>query len=535
MRGSTSYSYYTPGKDDVPTTMCQTQVNDEALQFHWKTFPAPAKEFILGTLDNLSLKRLVDFWSNHPEYTSGSVAGGIYGASWYLALVYLNRNELSKARSLTLNGSFLQECYVSNCNADCIITMMYGYNPDMLVAQQSLQYSSFDRIASVCTCGTIGAEQLPYFVSGFNATHSTQAMYSFLQRSLPREYQQMLASFVNMGTKRRVMNFVGSVNQDWESKSLKSSLRSSSRSSPEDDDITLVIGGDSFRVCPTLPLKAVFNEYAEKNSVSLKSLRFSYAGKTLFLSTAGKKSPKELGMFDNDAIEVLSTQVAAPSCVNKQGTQKFNKDGHKKQKKASKKTRSKSKKGSSNIQVIKSDEEHKEEHSKMLTRLFEEADPKFKQLRQQLNALSLLKQQPKTKFPTKKLKQVCISPVFDPTLDCLGGKAGKTRFVVNVGEVANLYKSSKTLDSDTSASTISTVDLHGCTQEEAILRLNSGLKEWNEQAMLGTYPFIHSVTIICGAGGQVLSETVEKWIRRQPNVSNAPKTWIAKQRFGAAA
>jgi hypothetical protein len=95
--------------------MSPSQINDEALQFHWKTFPAPAKEFILTTLDNLSFKKLVEFWKNHAEYTSGSVAGGFYGASWYLALLYLNRNELSKARSLTLNGSFLQECYVSSC------------------------------------------------------------------------------------------------------------------------------------------------------------------------------------------------------------------------------------------------------------------------------------------------------------------------------------------------------------------------------------------------------------------------------------
>jgi hypothetical protein len=99
--------------NNAPTCMSPSQLNDEALQFHWKTFPPPAKEFILSTLDNLSLKKLVNFWKHHAEYTSGAVAGGIYGASWYLALVYLNRNELAKARSLTLNGSFLQECYVS--------------------------------------------------------------------------------------------------------------------------------------------------------------------------------------------------------------------------------------------------------------------------------------------------------------------------------------------------------------------------------------------------------------------------------------
>jgi len=31
------------------------------------------------------------------------------------------------------------------------------------------------------------------------------------------------------------------------------------------------------------------------------------------------------------------------------------------------------------------------------------------------------------------------------------------------------------------------------------------------------------VTIICGAGGQVLSEVVEKWIRENERVANARK------------
>jgi DNA-nicking Smr family endonuclease len=455
--------------------MSLSQVNDEALQFHWKTFPAQAKEFILTTLDNLSLKKLVEFWGTHAEYTSGSVAGGIYGASWYLALVYLHRNELSKARSLTLNGCFLQQCY----------------------------YSGFDKISKLCTLGAIGAEQLPYFFAGFQATRSANDMYSFLQRSMPREYQQMLASFVNMGTKSRVMNFVGSVNEDWEGKSRKSSLKSSLQSNvSDDDDITLVIGDDTFRVSPFMPLKTVFNEYAENNSVSLKSLRFTYAGKTLFLSTAGKKTPDELHMLDNDVIEVHSTQEAEPSDEDKQ-TQKTKKTGSKKQKKSCKKTRSKPKKGSSKIEFVNSDEEYKEEHSRILTKLHDEADPIFKEIRQRLNALNLLKQQPKSKAQSKKAE-------------------------------TNLYKSSKSLG--IVSSNVSIIDLHGCTQEEAISRLNEGLKEWNELAMLGQYPFIHPVTIVCGAGGQVLSESVEKWIGQQHNVSNAPKTQIiSKHRYAPAA
>jgi DNA-nicking Smr family endonuclease len=507
-------------------------VDDDALQFHWKTFPASAKQFILSTLDNLSLQKLVDFWSTHTEYTSGSVAGGIYGASWYLALVYLNRGEVSKARALTLNGCFLQECYVSSCLLAAHEFISSSLEPNIcLQSTPFFQYSSLEKIAYLCTCKTIGEYDLPYFYVGFQATRSTQAMYNFLQRSMPQEYQQMLASFVNMGTKSRVMNFVNNVSNDWESPSPKSSKKSL-RSSSDDEKINLIIGDDSYQVGTSTPLKSVFNEYADKNSVCLKSLRFSFGGKTLFLSTAGKKTPHELGMLDNDTIEVQSNQEPEPKEEDKPSPQKSKGSGAKKQKKGSKKSKSKSKKGCSKIEVSNSEDEHKVQHSKALTKLFEEAEPKFKLIRQELNSMNLLKQQPKTKTHSKRITPPPSFSEFNHASNGLGGKAGKTRFVVNVGEVSNLYKSSKSLNQPTA---VSTIDLHGCTREEAVSRLNEGLKEWNERAMLGTYPFIHSVSIVCGGGSQILSETVEKWIGEKKNVSNAPKRSMCTSRFGAAA
>ena len=165
-----------------------------------------------------------------------------------------------------------------------------------------------------------------------------------------------------------------------------------------------------------------------------------------------------------------------------------------------------------------------------MTKVFEEASPLLKEICQHLNTLNLVKQQPKTKDQTKKHAQVC-STLFKATMEDLGGKAGTSHFLVNVGEIHNLHKSSKTPHGP---STSSIIDLHGCSQEEAISRLNAGLKDCNEQAMLGSYPFIHSVEIVYGAGGQILSEMVERWIRSKPNVSNAPKK-TTRRRFGAVA
>ncbi|KAL7542962.1 hypothetical protein ACHAWF_007288 [Thalassiosira exigua] len=41
--------------------------------------------------------------------------------------------------------------------------------------------------------------------------------------------------------------------------------------------------------------------------------------------------------------------------------------------------------------------------------------------------------------------------------------------------------------------------------------------------MQGSYPFVRLATIICGGGNQILSGTVQEWIKSSNRVSNAPK------------
>ena len=48
--------------------------------------------------------------------------------------------------------------------------------------------------------------------------------------------------------------------------------------------------------------------------------------------------------------------------------------------------------------------------------------------------------------------------------------------------------------------------------------------KWVNTAMNGNYPWVIQVKIICGGGYQILSETVDAWIREKKNVSNAPKS-----------
>jgi len=114
----------------------------------------------------------------------------------------------------------------------------------------------------------------------------------------------------------------------------------------------------------------------------------------------------------------------------------------------------------------------------------------------------------------------------------LGGKAGKSHYAIQVGEVSNLYKTTKPNQISSSIdSSKHTLDLHGYTHAEALAKLDESLQVWNDAAMRGSYPFVQPAVIVCGCGNQVLSEVVEKWIKVNDNVSNAPKRSTRRRGF----
>jgi hypothetical protein len=83
----------------------------------------------------------------------------------------------------------------------------------------------------------------------------------------------------------------------------------------------------------------------------------------------------------------------------------------------------------------------------------------------------------------------------------VGGKAGRSHFVVMVGKVQNLYKTTKLsvlASSHQNQSSIPTLDLHGCSREEAITKLNESLEVWVDTAMRGYDPFVITAVIVCG-------------------------------------
>lgn len=280
-------------------------------------------------------------------------------------------------------------------------------------------------------------------------------------------------------------------------------------------------------VNPNVRLKTLMALYASKLEIPEQIYRISFNCDIIFLSSAGDTLLNELGIKDNDALllQVIQAPSVSPTPKKEQApmqTKPQKKKGGKKQarsnKKKSKKTNVKSSK-SSNPDPVITEEDYKKEHSKKLSFVFDEVRNTLRQIRKELNDAALQKSAPKVKkSSTPKKKQTTEEPAVFLPAAVETGKAGKTMLPILVGEPSSLYKPFNPLKIQTE-----TIDLHGCTQDEAIAKLDKSLPIWVYAAMRGEYPFLIGVDVITGAGGQVLAECVEDWIRSAQQVANRPK------------
>ncbi|KAL7505371.1 hypothetical protein ACHAXN_002859 [Cyclotella atomus] len=157
------------------------------------------------------------------------------------------------------------------------------------------------------------------------------------------------------------------------------------------------------------------------------------------------------------------------------------------------------------------------EHSNSLTLIFEEAAILFQERRQRLNDLALKKSSPKQKSPIKsKPSSTSTEPVGCCSLE-YESKAGKTFFPVLIGHEECLYKSSKAAKH--AHIKPRSLDLHGCTRDEALFKLSSNLPDWLDAAMK-EHPYTLPVNIITGGGSQIVADAVYCWILENRNVAN---------------
>ena len=251
-------------------------------------------------------------------------------------------------------------------------------------------------------------------------------------------------------------------------------------------------------------MKTLLSRYAAMRKLPLKSLRFKYEDRMLFVSSIGNKSPYDLGMQNNDVYVSRLGNVDMKS--DKAGTTK--KSG---QSQGAAKGKAKIKKKAPTqptYSTIDEEERLRRAHSKLLSQVFDEANPLFKKIMQHLNSLALKQTPPKSKSVSPHARARAKEPSIDMSdisSFSLDNKAIKTRFNIVAGEVSNLYKStkpSKKMKAQAQVESI-TIDLHGYTKEAAVEKLNASLPSWIDAAMHGDFPFVVPVTIICGAGGQV--------------------------------
>ena len=255
---------------------------------------------------------------------------------------------------------------------------------------------------------------------------------------------------------------------------------------------------------------------------NVQSLRVSHHDRPIFLSSSANKKLDDLNICDGDVLSYVDAQRL--SQVSAQDSPTNNASAPRSKQRRN--TGSKKFKNSS-VQLSYQTSTPKEVHSKLLTQLHEEAEPMFREIRKKLNDLAI-KKQPNPKRTRSKVQAQCDRN--NPSDVGIGGAPGNIMFEVVVGNVDDLYKSSKPGSGRNSQTKNSTkrrlsIDLHGKSTDEALKSLDDSLPSWLEIAMRGSYPFVSAVDIITGGGHQILSEVVENWIKRQRHVARRPKTF----------
>jgi hypothetical protein len=233
---------------------------------------------LADTDQDMDLHKLIVFWADHLILSTPSNTCSLRGNSWSLALKYLEIGKSRTARNLLLNGSFLQEAF---------------HNPMLriMVSLRSGQVSF-----------------LPRYEVAKKACESLTTLQLFLERSTPLEY----CNLNTFGIENNMNDIVSCVSNNWqEGKGMASNGRLGL--SRADTRVICIVLMDEYteekvkiEIGRLAALKSMFNNYAEAVEMSLRSLCFSYKGTALFLSLAKNMTPDQLDMNDLDTIMVTN-------------------------------------------------------------------------------------------------------------------------------------------------------------------------------------------------------------------------------------
>ena len=401
---------------------------------------------------------------------------------------------------------------------------------------QQCYNTPIEKIAAVCVeSASSGTVTLPFFNDGLIAISTQQRLASFLKNKVTEDYQRRMAfSTRTKKTQSQVKDYIDQIGSDWNEtpKAKQFRKRASTGMNVDGDekfiDILLVDARSkketTMRHGTSMPLKLLVKKFAEEQCLPLKNLRFSYYGKNLFLSSLGQKSSRDLGISHLDSIFVYikdDDEATSSSSSDECSSKENHPPTYVSSSPCIKKIKTYSRKNSHTpCTYMLQEEQDRRNHSRKLSRLFEEAEPKFKVIRQKLTVAARRSCHSAEGTSRTQNMPLLIKPVDNPCTVGQGGKAGVPFYVVHVGATDNLYKTRHTSSGRNHPHSI---DLHGYTREKALEELDAKLPEWVNIAHQGQYPFVIAVTIVCGCGNQILSEAVDDWIKSNDFVANAPK------------
>jgi len=271
-------------------------------------------------------------------------------------------------------------------------------------------------------------------------------------------------------------------------------------------------------ICSSNKTLGCFLERSTKDLPHNKYFRVVHKERSLFLSSSRKKTLENLGINNGDEVEIggICPSDTNGSSGSPNNTKKASKSKPQAKKRHKKPKRAKKQPGSPFSYVVSDD---KQEHSKAMNPVLEELGQRLKERRNRLNNLATKKSAPKEKHrkPKKSNAPEAATQYVSINQHC-AKRAGKVAYPILVGEVSNLYSTSKLLPGH-----LITIDLHGCSKAQALSKLDNSLPLWVDAAMRGSDPWVLGVDIVCGGGSQTLSGAVKKWIRINRQVANRPK------------
>ncbi|KAL7525940.1 hypothetical protein ACHAWF_001574 [Thalassiosira exigua] len=291
-----------------------------------------------------------------------------------------------------------------------------------------------------------------------------------------------------------------------------------------------MFGGTVVWYSINLGFKVILKDFAKCIGKQLSSLQFQRDGMSTFLSELGKQTPQEFRMGLGNMILVTPRPQASAKddlpliSIDNKMELKSQSLGHKNNDNKSQRKKMRAPKATPSYATTQEETSKKYFHKWMrsISDVHAECDALFKTIRQKLNQENLQRTLPKQRDVLK--SGLALRKVDNPSSVGIAGKPGRKQFVIRVGDVENLYKTTKLTVKQAPLSVSTVLDLHGLTREDALHMLNACLPRWVDDAMKGEYPWVVLVNIVCGGGSQTLSEAVENWIKQSRNVSNAPKS-----------